>query len=41
MFLQPYEGCSVQLLQAGGGHHLVEGFKQGLDDDAELQENRG
>lgn len=37
MLVQPGQCRAVQLLQAAGGHHTLEGLKQRLDDDAELR----
>lgn len=36
MLVQPGQHGPVQLLQAAGGHHPLEGLEQRLDDDAEL-----
>lgn len=36
VLVQPGQRRPVQLIQAAGGHHALEGLKQRLDDDAEL-----
>lgn len=36
--VQPLQGGLVELRLAGRGHRVVEGLKQGLDDDAELEQ---
>lgn len=36
VLVQPGQRRPVQLLQAAGGHHPLEGLKQRLDDDTEL-----
>lgn len=36
MLVQPGKRSPVELLQAAGGHHPLEGLKQWLDDHAEL-----
>lgn len=40
VLVQPGQCRPVQLLQAAGGHHTLEGLKEWLDDDAELHSRR-
>lgn len=38
--IEPAQRGLAQLLPAGRRHHSVEGVKEGLDDDAELEQTR-